>query len=126
MSANHERHDADRAARQFLTRQFLTPSLRTEVVSVPEWGMDVTLREMTLAQRIEFEERLRDGDNDRYIRALIVIHSAVDDSGQPLFAPDDLEALLGQSYRVILRLSNAAFRVNALGDDELDEARRGF
>jgi len=98
--------------------------LREERVEVAEWGNTIILREMSAARRIRFEKALK--DDDESIRWAIVAWCAVDEQGELLFTAADMPALAGKSFDVIKRLSDVAFRVNALRRQDVQDAKVNF
>lgn len=105
--------------------------LATVTVDVPEWGGAVIIRSMTGGQRDAYETSLMTKDSSgRYsvdtenMRAKLVIFTAVDETGTPLFTPDDLPALASKSAAVIERLFVAAQRINGLSKDAVADAEK--
>jgi len=105
--------------------------LATVTVDVPEWGGAVIIRSMTGAQRDAYETSLMTKDSSgRYsvdtenMRAKLVIFTAVDETGSPLFTPDDLPALASKNAAVIERLFVAAQRINGLSKDAVADAEK--
>jgi len=97
--------------------------LRTETVEIPGRG-EVTVRELTVGERIAFEEAA-DGRPPAEFLARLVAASAVADDGSPLFTPDDVPAILGLSAAVVTRLGEAANRVNAMTDEAVAHLGKG-
>ena len=101
--------------------------LREEIVPVPEWGGEVRVRTITGTQRDEYEQALmasRTGDgaaNLRNVRARLVACSIVGEDGQPLFGPDDVEALGAKSAAALDRVVAAASRLSALTAEDVAE-----
>lgn len=105
--------------------------LRTETVTVREWGGEVMVRGMTGAQRDAFEQSLligrqtdrgEGGDSAmavRNVRARLVAFSVVDEAGEPLFGMDDIEALGKKSASALDRLMEAAQRVSAMTEKDI-------
>lgn len=105
--------------------------LATVTVDVSEWGGAVIIRSMTGAQRDAYETSLMTKDaSGRYtidtenMRAKLVIFTAVDETGTPLFTLDDLPALASKSAAVIERLFVAAQRINGLSKDAVADAEK--
>lgn len=105
--------------------------LSTETVDVPEWAGAVIIRSMTGAQRDAYETSLLTKDaSGRYtidtenMRAKLVIFTAVDETGTPLFTLDDLPALASKNAAVIERLFSAAQRINGLSKDAVADAEK--
>lgn len=105
--------------------------LATETVDVSEWGGAVIIRSMTGAQRDAYETSLMTKDaSGRYtidtenMRAKLVIFTAVNEAGAPLFTLNDLPALAGKNAAVIERLFVAAQRINGLSKDAVADAEK--
>jgi len=116
-----------------LTRdQILAASdLKTEIVDVPEWGGQVTVRTMTGAEKDEWEERLLAGSEEgsrkvtlKRIRATLLALTVVDESGKRLFADSDVERIAGKSAAAIDRVYEAASRLNRLSKQDVEELEK--
>jgi hypothetical protein len=97
---------------------------RREAVRVPEWGGTVFVKVMSGADRDAFEQSVQDrralGKVGENMRALVVVHSVVDDAGKQLFTEADLDALGAKNYLALDRIVNAALRLNKLNDEQLE------
>ena len=91
--------------------------LREKTVHVPEWGVNITLREMSVADSMIYSGM----DKSQSSAMRILIATAYDESGERIFTPDDAEMLSRKSAHVIGRLLH---EVNELtgeaGDDPND------
>lgn len=101
--------------------------LQREDVPVPEWRTSVIVRELTGSERDEYETwmlkaRGADGGFPPNVRARLVVMTAIDESGQPLFADADVAALGAKSGRALDRLWNAARRLSGMGGEAEAEA----
>jgi len=94
-------------------------------VPVPEWELTVYVRVMTGTERDAYEASvLRDKDTRlENMRAKLVVRCAVDENGNLIFTPDDVEALGGHSWVALNRVSEAAMKVNAMTDASLEELK---
>lgn len=101
---------------------------RTEVVAVPEWGGDVTVAEMTGAQRDAWEQSLvakaGGGVDISNVRARLVARCIVDAEGQRLFSDEDAEALGAKSGAALDRVAKVCQRLNGLSDGDVEAARK--
>jgi len=101
--------------------------LKKKQVDVPEWGVKITLQEMTGFQRAEFEQevsKLTDsGDSKDTVRmmALVIVCSAVSDDGSPAFTHNDIDVLAGKSLSVITALSQEAMKLASMTEDDIEE-----
>lgn len=105
-------------------------TLRTEKVKVPEWGGDVMVRELTGAERDEYESSLVSANGSRVqvsaqnMRARLVAMTCVDEAGKKLFTQKDVAALGEKSARALDRIVDVAVRLSGIGAD-LDELGKG-
>lgn len=103
--------------------------LETRTVEVPEWGVDVGIREMTGKERDAFEgsilDRRADGDVEvdlDQIRVKLLVRVLVDpETGERLFEVEDMEALSGKSGSVLGRLFNRARKLNGFTPEDMEE-----
>ena len=101
--------------------------LKTETVSVAEWGGDVKVRSMTGLERDSFGASLRDADGKVTLvnyRAKLLVRCMVNDDGSPMFTVDELAAIGGKSSAAIDRVFTVAERLNAMMPDALDAAEK--
>jgi hypothetical protein len=105
-----------------LTRaQILAASdLPTEVVAVPEWGGDVTLRVWTGTERDKFETE-QAADKNANLRARVAARSIVGDDGKPLFTLADIDALGAKSGSALDRIVTAALKLNKYTTDDVEQ-----
>jgi hypothetical protein len=100
--------------------------IKTETVSVPEWGGEVLVRGLTGEQRNQFEMSVLDSQtkavNLDQITAKLVAASVVDESGKQLFdQPGDVEMLGGKSAVALYRVGTVAQRLSGLTKEDVDE-----
>lgn len=103
--------------------------IRSEVVSVPEWGGDVRIQSMSGMARDRYEQALFEGKNSvsaKNIRAKLVASSAVDDSGNLLFSETDIEALGKKSAKALDRLFAVAQRINGVTSGDVEELEKNL
>lgn len=105
--------------------------MTTETVDVPEWGGSVIVRSMSGAQRDQYEATLMTrGDDGRLevntqnMRAKLVLHTVVDESGALLFTADELDALSAKSASAIERVAEVAQRLNGLNRSAVMDAEK--
>lgn len=108
--------------------QILAPrQMATETVSVPEWGGDVVVRELTGAERDQWEGsfiRIEDGKrevNYENIRARLVALSVVDESGDRIFDLDDVGVLGQQPAAALDRVFMVARRLSHMTDEDIQK-----
>jgi hypothetical protein len=101
--------------------------LKSEDVSVPEWGGSVRVRSMMATDRDAYEQNMlasRGADekaNLRNIRARLVAFCLIDEAGERLFSDTEIDALGRKNAAVLDRLFDVASRLNAIGDREVAE-----
>lgn len=101
--------------------------LNTETVSVPEWGGDVVIRELTGSERDTFEQTtyVRNGKNFEVnmkdMRARLCSMCIVDADGKRMFSDGEIKSLSGKSSRALDRVFSACSKLNGLGKDDQDE-----
>lgn len=106
------------------------PDLPHEDVAVPEWGDDcvVRIRSMTAAERDEWEAAIvsaKGAVNLPNIRARLVALCAVGGDGARLFeTAEDIAALGRKAAKPMQRLFDAASRLNALREQDVEELRK--
>lgn len=94
--------------------------LKAAQVQCPEWGCAVTVKEMTVGERADFEATVS-GKPNREIMAWWVAASVRDDDGKLLFEQSDVPQLLEKSADVVLRIWDAVARLNGLTKKDVDE-----
>jgi hypothetical protein len=100
------------------------------MLEVPEWGVEVGLRRLSLPERLAFESEngaLEDIDRktqrDAYNTWLVryVIATTCNPDGGRLFHPEDEGELAGKSATSIERLALGAVKVNIVSAEEVAE-----
>ena len=91
-------------------------------VSVPEWGGDVYLRVMTVADQAALSEDVKPLD----MPVQVLLHCLVDETGNRLFGEDDADALAQEDFPLVLRLFSEAAKLNGLTSKELEAAMATF
>jgi hypothetical protein len=99
--------------------------LPLECIAVPEWGGDVMVRTMTGADRDAFEASLigKEGRMEN-VRARLVSLTLCDAAGTRLFNDAEVTALGNKSARALDRVFTVAQRVNGIGTDAVDTAKK--
>ena len=106
--------------------------LHVEIVSVPEWGGDVTVRELTGSERDAYESSIVKTNgasvtvDARDMRAKLVAMSCIDEGGELLFTMKDVAALTKKSARALDRIVDVAKRISGIGDDAVKAAGKGL
>lgn len=106
--------------------------LKTEVVQVPEWGGEVMITTMTAAAKDDYEQSLvnmvngQARENLSNIRAKLVAACLVDEEGNRLFSSKEIEQLGSKSGKAMDRVFEAASRLNAISQDDIDELAKNY
>lgn len=97
--------------------------LSTEIVDVPEWGGEVTVKAMTGLERDAFEGSLMGTSGSvkiDNIRAKLVQKTVVDEeTGKQLFSVADIEMLGGKSAAALDRIFTVARKLSGLSEDDV-------
>lgn len=100
---------------------------RQEVVAVPEWGGEVVVKGLSGRERDAFEAQMVAGrgsksrlDLDNF-RARFVAACVIDEAGQQLFFPSDVELLGAKSAAALQRVFNVGQRLSGLSDGDVEE-----
>jgi len=107
---------------RLITREeILATELIRERVSVPEWGGDVFVKEMSGVETDEWELAVV---NDRMnARAITVIHCIVAEDGNRIFKDDDAAALGQKSGRAMSRITDVWRRLNKAAEADMETAK---
>ena len=104
--------------------------LPSEKVNVPEWGGEVYVRSMNAMERELYEQSIAIGEGDDrkldfgHLRTRLLLFTVTDDQGKRLFEEGDVEALASKSARAINRIAEVAQRLNGIGVEALDAAKK--
>lgn len=117
------------ASTKFLSKaQILgATDLKSEDVSVPEWGGTIKIRTMTAKERDSFEAGLVRGDGKARktdftnFRAKLVALTAVDEGGNRLFTDAEADQLGEKAAAPMQRAFEVAQRLNGLSQADVDE-----
>ena len=103
-------------------------SLREDAVSVPEWGGEVRVRELTVDERRSVLALARDKEGratDTTEAAVkMVCWCALGEDGRPLFSDNDAAALKAKSARAVERLAEAIGRMSGLAGSAVEDAAK--
>lgn len=122
-SAPVPKHKANGAGGPVLTRADIlgADDLITETVSTPEWGGDVLVRALPLAEQGLFEaDAAGDRDNVAVLTRMVAL-CACDAVGARLFTLEDVEALGRKAAEPVMRVARAAIRINALTEHDVQD-----
>lgn len=113
-----------------LTREQLTSrhDPPTEKVFIPGFGEGayVIVRGFTVKERLLFEKSIQ-GANGKTVdgtKERLVVACCRDDSGNPLFKPDDVATLSQQPSAMIEPIVTAAMRLSGIGETDVDTLKK--
>jgi len=94
-------------------------------VEVPEWGLTVWIKQLTVGERDSFEAeafaaRKGDGLMDNP-RSKFLVRTLCDESGKPLCKPEEFAELAALSSKPMERLFEEAQKHNRLTNDDVEE-----
>lgn len=106
---------------------FAAQDIPTEVVNIPEWGVDVLVRGMSAGDRITLMQNAFDQTTQQVNMSIVypdvVVSCTYDpDSNEPVFTPADKDAILAKSSAAVERLANVGLRLSGIGKEEQDAA----
>lgn len=93
-----------------LRQQILaTKDEKIKKINVPEWDVEVHVKELSVREQTQYEQDAFDGDKikpDFYVRYLI--KAMVDENGAPIFDVADYAVLAEKNANVLLRIFKEA------------------
>jgi hypothetical protein len=103
--------------------------LKTEKISVEEWGGEVIISSMSGTMRDSWEQMLREKDSDGKIispRAKLVAFTVVDEKGERVFTDKDVVSIGKLSSSSLDKVTNVAMRLNGLSEDAVEDAKKNL
>lgn len=100
--------------------------IKSELVTVPEWGGDVLVRGMTGSQRDEFEASIVEmrGNTQmmhlQNIRAKLCSMTLCDEDGRRMFDSDEVDELGAKSAQALQRIFEVAQRLSGLTQTDVE------
>lgn len=114
-----------------LTREQILQAddLKTETVSVPEWGGEIIVTTMTGTIRDEYDKSLisqhdEDVDDKDYLdnaRARLCAFTIINETGNLVFNENDIIKLGKKSSLALNHVFEVAKRLNGLGPEEIED-----
>ena len=104
--------------------QILQAKLPTERVNIPEWGGDVIIRTLTGSEFEEWENTETDSKNKQSLAAKLCVMCIIDEQGQQIFNEKDIDKLSAQSGKALLRIFEAAVKLNGIDVDAVENAKK--
>ncbi len=107
---------------------FLAQDIAKELVSVPEWGVEIEVRTMTALERsallgAAYDENGRP-DLTRIYPELLIAACYDPQSGEKVFEPADRDALNGKSGAALERVAQVAVRLAGLSRQAIEVAEK--
>jgi len=91
-----------------------------EDIDIPEWAGTIRIGTITARVRDEYEEKYFADKETVSFRAFWVAATAIDEQGNNLFKPEQMEALSNESSSAIAKLFAVADRLNGITDRTLE------
>jgi hypothetical protein len=101
--------------------------LKKEKVSIPEWGGDFFVSEMTGNMRDSWEQSLMEKDskgNIKAARAKLVVATLTDDQGVHIFKDSDIDVVGKKSSTILDKICMVAQRLNKLTIEDVMEMKK--
>ena len=96
--------------------------LKKERVHVPEWGVDVWVRQLTAKQQDTCEKQhFAEGKSLDGFRARMLVYSLIDHEGNSVFTEKDIDKISNKSGGVLSRLMNHCTKLNEYTEKDLEE-----
>ena len=95
--------------------------IKTKKVAVPEWKTDVYLKILSGTERDAFEAGYTDQRMQNF-RVRFLVLTMCDQNGERVFTDEQVSVLGKRSSLVINRLFEAAWKINMLSPEAVDEA----
>ncbi|WP_055563601.1 hypothetical protein [Streptomyces atriruber] len=106
--------------------------LKTEDVPVPEWGGDVRIKTLKGKERDAFEQSMvetkggKQRQNLKNFRAKLIAKCVVNENGELMFSPPDIEPLGEKSAAALSRVFDACQKLNGFSESDVEELTEGF
>lgn len=101
--------------------------IESETITVPTWGVDILIKGMSAGERVLLMQNAYDAKTEQVnmskVYPDVVVSCAHDpETGEPIFARSDKEAILGKSSGAIELIANAGLRLSGMGAEAQDAA----
>lgn len=101
---------------------------KVEKIHVPEWGMDVWVRELKASERDKFEgeQAINRGTPKLYanFRARFLVLTICDESGARAFADNQVESIGSLPAAGVDRVFDAAAKLNRIGPKDIEDLEK--
>lgn len=105
---------------------FAAEDLAIELFPVPEWGGDITLKQMDAFTTTEMTKAVE--ANRELGMYIVIVFTARNANGTPMFTMEDVEKLKQKNFNLLNRLQMACLKLNSSGKETknvLSEAPTG-
>jgi hypothetical protein len=100
--------------------------IKTEIVRIDEWDVEVEVRGMTGRQRAILLQGVVGGqgknskvDLQKLYPQLVVMSTFDPETGKPVFLPGDSDALLGKSGAALEKIAKVAMELSGLNEEDV-------
>ncbi len=99
----------------------------SELVDVPEWGVKVEVRGLSVKEQQAFMKSVRkrtgsktefELDDNKFIIQLVIRTAHDPDTGEPVFEQADADMLAGKSAKAVNRIHAVAARLSGFADED--------
>lgn len=99
--------------------------IEKDLVTVPEWGVDVEVRSLTGTARADFLASYASGDGEvnwhNLYPEVLIAHCFDPETGERLFEESDRTWIMSKSGAAIDRVATAAMNISGLGAKAVDD-----
>lgn len=92
-------------------------------VEIPEWGVTMHVKMMTVAERQRFEEK-HIVERTKWARERLMVATVCDAEGNLVFGPDDIPILSTKNSKAADRLFDAAMRHNGILAEDVESLKK--
>jgi hypothetical protein len=92
-----------------------------EALEIPEWGVTVYLKSMSVGERLKFRELLKADESDE---AELLVLALSDEQGKPLFTKADIPELRKKNSKVTDAVLHRWLEINGLTLKSSEEAEK--
>lgn len=100
---------------------FASKDLTFREVEIPQWGGNVRIKVMSIAEQIAFERLNKSKKDDSELVFALLSQCCVDEDGNHLFNEDDISELNKKSSTPVLVLFKACLDLNSMNQVDLDK-----
>lgn len=100
---------------------FSQSDLKTDVVEMPDWGVSIRIRCMSVREQLLFTADMDNNDDDLSFK--MIVTCCINEKGEQLFTDpeNDIPALKGKSPDNIFKLTKAILKLNKFNAGAMEE-----